>query len=475
MVPKLHAKGSSFKGAAAYLLHDKGAGTSERIAWTEVRNLAVDDPEMGWRIMAATALDQDRLKSQAGVKNTGRKSDKHVLHLTLSWHPEQTPTPEEMVRAADGALAALKAEDRQAMLIAHDDEEHAHVHVLVNRVSPIDGRHLSSSKEKLALSKWAESYERETGIYCENRIINNAEREKGDYVRGEKDRPRHLYELEAANDNRYSRTILADQKAKDAALAERGRKLGQEQRQAWQQHQAVHQERKAAIAAERIKKAAQAKQEVREVFRPRLVALNQRQRKERDAFAALEKTFLGRARNAIRAIDLSRHIRGDEDSDLIKRSFKVASNAGARRKAFEKGQDAQRKALEREQACTYRDKLAALKRDEAAKQQDNRARYMSERQALVRRQDGEREQIKQAWAKRNEERKAVWERFRALAPSPAHAKPKFDAASGRTATKGDQGGDAYKQRLLDRYRRASEQPSPAREQDNARDRDDRER
>ena len=56
MVPKLHAKGSSFKGAALYLLHDKNrAQTGERVAWTETRNLAVDDPETGWRIMAATS------------------------------------------------------------------------------------------------------------------------------------------------------------------------------------------------------------------------------------------------------------------------------------------------------------------------------------------------------------------------------------------------------------------------------------
>ena len=40
MVPRLHAKGTSFKGASAYLLHDKAASTSERVAWTDTRNLA---------------------------------------------------------------------------------------------------------------------------------------------------------------------------------------------------------------------------------------------------------------------------------------------------------------------------------------------------------------------------------------------------------------------------------------------------
>jgi len=475
MVPKLHAKGSSFKGAAAYLLHDKGADTSERVAWAEVRNLAVDDPDLGWRIMAATAMDQERLKSQAGVKNTGRKSDKHVLHLTLSWHPEQRPSREDMAQAADGAIAALKAEDRQAMLIAHDDEAHAHVHILINRVSPEDGRHLSSSKEKLALSQWAQAYEQETGIYCENRIINNAERDKGDYVRGEKERPRHLYELEAANDNRYSRTILADQKAKDAALAVRGREMALEQRKALESLQAAHQTRKADIAAQRQKQAAQAKENVREAFRPRLVALNQQQRKDAALFSEMEKTFFGRARNTIKAMELARHVRGEDSSGIIKRSFRVVANAGARLEAFEKGQDAQRKALGREQAQAYRQEVAALKAAEAEQQRDNRARFMVEREALVRGQAIERDQIKADWAKRNDERKAIWERYRALAPSPARAKPEFDAATGKAGSERDQAKEAFKQRLVDRYIRAARTGAPAREQDNNRDRGDRER
>ena len=430
MVPKLHAKGTSFKGAAAYLLHDKGADTSERVAWCEVRNLASDDPETAWRIMAATALDQSRLKAQAGVKNTGRKSDKHVLHFTLSWHPEQSPSPEEMARAADGALAALKADDRQAMLIAHDDEEHAHVHVLVNRVSPIDGRHLSSSKEKLALSQWAESYERETGIYCENRIINNAERAKGDYVRGEKERPRHLYELEAANDNRFASKLRVDQKAKDAALAERGRQLAKQHQAAWKGLREAHSARIDAIASERRAEASRIKAELREQFRPKKVALNQQQRKDAAMFTEMEKTFFGRARNTMKAIDLARHIRGQDVSAIIKRSFGVVANAGARQEAFQKGQEAQRRALDRDQAKARQKRLRALRELESVKQADNRERLLSERAAMIEKQEKERAGLKVDWVKRNRERQAVWERARALAPAPPTVKSQFDTAAG---------------------------------------------
>ena len=70
MLPKLHSKGKSFKGAALYLLHDKDrAATSERVAWTETRNLLTDDPHRAWRVMAATAMKQDILKVSCVTQN----------------------------------------------------------------------------------------------------------------------------------------------------------------------------------------------------------------------------------------------------------------------------------------------------------------------------------------------------------------------------------------------------------------------
>lgn len=141
MIPKLAAKGSSFKGAAAYYLHDKGASTSERVAWTATVNLATENPEAAWRIMVATAKDQARLKEQAGIRNTGRKSADVVLAYSLAWHPDEKDglTREEMLLAAHASIKALGAEHCQALIVAHQDEPHPHVHVILNRVSPEDG------------------------------------------------------------------------------------------------------------------------------------------------------------------------------------------------------------------------------------------------------------------------------------------------------------------------------------------------
>jgi hypothetical protein len=48
--PNINRNGSSFRGAAAYHLHDKGEEgqarpvTSERVAWTATRNLVNEEP-----------------------------------------------------------------------------------------------------------------------------------------------------------------------------------------------------------------------------------------------------------------------------------------------------------------------------------------------------------------------------------------------------------------------------------------------
>ena len=148
MVPNVAKAGTSFKGAFAYYLHDKRQegesvrDTSERVGWTETRNLATRDPELAARIMAATAIDQERLKREAGIKNTGRKSANSVYAYSLAWHPDEAGKigKAEMLRAADESLQAIGAAGRQAVIVAHTDEPHPHVHVIVNRVSMEDGR-----------------------------------------------------------------------------------------------------------------------------------------------------------------------------------------------------------------------------------------------------------------------------------------------------------------------------------------------
>ena len=143
--------------------------------------------------MAATAKAAPDLKRLAGGARGGRKLAKPVLHYSLSWAQDETPDRQEMSRAVDGSLEALGLDGHEALIVAHEDTRHPHVHVIANRVDPETGKAAKLGNSKLRLSRWAEGYEREQGrIRVERRVKNNERRRAGEEVlRPIWDRPLH--------------------------------------------------------------------------------------------------------------------------------------------------------------------------------------------------------------------------------------------------------------------------------------------
>ena len=185
MVAKMHAGGGSFAGVAKYCLHDaperddeaERPESAERVEWAETRNLA-SRPERAAAQMAATANAAPELKRLAGVSAAGRKLSKPVVHLTLSWPKDESPERAEMNRAADQTLKALGMERHQALIVAHNDKAHPHVHVIANRVDPQTGQAAKLGNDRLKLANWAERWERERGgLRCPERVTNRKKRE----------------------------------------------------------------------------------------------------------------------------------------------------------------------------------------------------------------------------------------------------------------------------------------------------------
>lgn len=167
----------SFKGACRYILHDAGKDTSDRVLWTETANI-LSGPAGAWQEMAAVARDQAELKQRSGQDARGRKNTKPVLHYTLSWAHTDNPSPEHMRETALSSLKALKLEGHQALMAAHADKAHLHVHIVVNTIHPETGLTAPLKYTKEALSRWAEAYEKQHGIHCEQRLHNNEERDR---------------------------------------------------------------------------------------------------------------------------------------------------------------------------------------------------------------------------------------------------------------------------------------------------------
>ncbi len=188
MVPNVSKSGSSFRGAGKYYLHDKQPKdlsgderddadrqrhltTDDRVAFMATRNCVNDDPHLAIDEMWATAAAQNELKRANGLKLSGRKCTDPVKTISLSWHPTETPTPDQMIEAADGYLAKMGWSEHQAVYIGHNDTAHPHIHIILNRVHPETGLVLDDYKDKKRSQEWALEHEKERGhIFCEKRL-----------------------------------------------------------------------------------------------------------------------------------------------------------------------------------------------------------------------------------------------------------------------------------------------------------------
>lgn len=120
------SSGKRFGPLATYLVSGRSGSETDRVAWTAGRNLGTDDPALAAPLMQATARQSVLVQAP-------------VYHLTVSFDHQDHVTPEQMQSVVDRVLRDLGLSEHQALMVAHKDREHAHVHVMVNRVHPDTG------------------------------------------------------------------------------------------------------------------------------------------------------------------------------------------------------------------------------------------------------------------------------------------------------------------------------------------------
>ncbi|MEQ1615660.1 MAG: relaxase/mobilization nuclease domain-containing protein [Hyphomicrobiaceae bacterium] len=195
MIVRISASGGSFLGAGKYYLHDKlnedraqAVQSGERLAmrdqsddrvwFSETRNTLNSDPERALEEMWRTAEDQAYLKMQAGVKRGGRVCEDPVKTISLSWHKDDRPEPQHMIDSADTFLKHMGWDNHQAVYVGHNDTEHRHIHIILNRVDHETGRTLDDYRERKRAQVWALAYEKDhDNVRCEERELRAAKRE----------------------------------------------------------------------------------------------------------------------------------------------------------------------------------------------------------------------------------------------------------------------------------------------------------
>lgn len=402
MVPNLSRAGTSFKGAFLYQMHDKDrATTAERVEWTSVRNLMTDRADTAERVMIATALDSDRLKEAAGIKATGRKSTAHVQTLSLAWHPNETPSREEMERAADSALKALGLEDYQTFITAHSDTAHKHLHMIINRVHPQDGRMAPLSNSKRVLDRWAHEYEKSRGQIVTDRRAKKFQRQaaaREKYSAAE--RMAYVQKRRAEQSNKVRRegapnpwaALNSRQDGVRARHAEEWRGLNARQkaesREGFDQYRKRQAEARGRHADTWKADAPRRKAEWRAFFRQTRQAAQERKRMEKSP-AGIVALALVAAREE-RAQGIKHSLARLALANLISRNRREGNFAAAVER--DKAALSARQSFGRDQEFKH---LSERRAQEVERQ---RGQFKDERDRLTARQKSERDEIRQEWA-----------------------------------------------------------------------------
>ena len=143
--------GKGFGGLARYLEKGSKGEEADRVEWRDARNLPTSDPQLAARMMRATA-------------NLNHNVEKPVYHLSISFDPGDNPSPEVMRQVADQTVKDLGLGDHQALVIAHTDTAHKHVHIMVNRVHPETGKAWDNGQDFARLEKSLRIQERALGL-----------------------------------------------------------------------------------------------------------------------------------------------------------------------------------------------------------------------------------------------------------------------------------------------------------------------
>jgi len=143
--------GTGFGGLARYLATGRQGDSPERVEWAQARNLPTTDPDTYPAMMRATA-------------RLSRRVQDPVFHFSVSWPVEEQLEPDAMASIADRTLSDLELAEHQSVIVCHNDTDHPHLHVMVNRVHPTTGKAWPKWRYKTRLERSLKTQERELGL-----------------------------------------------------------------------------------------------------------------------------------------------------------------------------------------------------------------------------------------------------------------------------------------------------------------------
>jgi hypothetical protein len=124
VIGAIHPLGCGFKGPVLYAEVGRAGSRQNRVAWAETYNLPTRDLELAACFMGATANG-----SVSGTRTP-------VYFFSVSFDIDDPVDEALMRRVAKRTLRDMGLEEHEAVVVAHKDRSHPHLHFIVNRVHP---------------------------------------------------------------------------------------------------------------------------------------------------------------------------------------------------------------------------------------------------------------------------------------------------------------------------------------------------
>ena len=140
--------GKGIKGAVEYALDVKNEGEkAEVLSTNRVSPFSAPTAIMDFHLERGKRPD---------VKNV-------IMHVTLSFSKEDRVDDQRLAELSEKFIERMGWGDHQYMIVKHDDKDHPHTHLLVNRVGP-EGQLLDDKFYKTKIRKEAQAMELDYGL-----------------------------------------------------------------------------------------------------------------------------------------------------------------------------------------------------------------------------------------------------------------------------------------------------------------------
>jgi len=165
--------GKSFNGCISYCLEDK----KQKQATMNRAEMLASNLCFGSKKELISQFNE--------VRNLNPKLSKPVMHISLSLAPGEKLENNKLINLVNDCAEEIGFENNQFIAVSHNDTNHQHLHIVVNRVG-FNGKTLSDSNNYKKIANYCRKMEQK---YCLQQVLN----------------PRKFLPKEMQNINRFDR------------------------------------------------------------------------------------------------------------------------------------------------------------------------------------------------------------------------------------------------------------------------------